>query len=1027
MKKKFAASAMPKDTLQTFLERFSSKSLVDIDICSGANAVAKFATGENLIACTRHCASALVELVNAQLISAAIEPEPAAAPLVFEAVRKLAVRILAAKREAEFDFSSLVESYEELLEMRLSGEFAAYKLVESVNEKRKRGVFYTPEFLARDLTIRALLPLLTESFEDSSLQRPQASIPAHAEELVSVEKILSLRVVDPSMGAGNFLLIALDVLTDCILKRLTVCNQAEDWTSLLSHLFAQSISLSSVEALKKADSKQLILLISNAVARNCLFGVDVDAAAVELARIGFAIRCGLPSEESSQFLNLRHGNALLGLWRSSAQAEGSTIEERQLRDEKCLECFGALAVSLRDGIPAAHLAARLNFFHWDLEYAEIFSGENPGFDAVISNPPWEIEKANSREFFSRWDAEFMSLGKQAALLRQQQLIAQESSLAEEWEYCKRYHEGFKNYLQKLSALSLQNDQNQVVTPFCHQGSGDSNSYKLFLELSYFLLKSGGVVAQIVPSGIYSDKGATELRRLLIDRCRWLFLHGYHNREGLFPIHRSFKFCTLGAIKGGSTNSISCAFLRVSTERFYDKPVDYNVNLLRRLSSECLSFTEVTRAQDLQLIEKLSKSALPLSNLLCAREREGKAELAMLSFRREFDMTNDSHLFIERSSAQKSGFVRDAFGHWIKGLWRPIEKFTSSHSGEFTQSFDGLSAVAIDDIERVLLPVYEGRMIGQYDWAKKSWLRGKGRRAEWSELDFADKSILPQYTMDLSDYQSMQTERGAKLAYLAVGASTNSRSCIAAMIGDWPCGNSVPVLSMGAHHDQLCALLACLNSYVFDYLLRMRLSANNLNWFILQECLIPDLETLSRCAPLLSAVAELSNHPGLQAEGFNSACAGSAARRARLRAFVEAVVADAYAIDQDDCRLILRGCQFTESSNCSEQATSIDKGFHRIDLHLPFQFRGPYLFARSFELLQEKGLQWLFEHLDGDELFSQKHFESCKSALASSLVMRNKPLVPVGNPAELFARIRGVRAETGSLAKALKTGTVGSLH
>ncbi len=33
--------------------------------------------------------------------------------------------------------------------------------------------------------------------------------------------------------------------------------------------------------------------------------------------------------------------------------------------------------------------------------------------------------------------------------------------------------------------------------------------------------------------------------------------------------------------------------------------------------------------------------------------------------------------------------------------------------------------AIDDIRRVLLPVYEGRMVGQYDWAKKAWLQGRG--------------------------------------------------------------------------------------------------------------------------------------------------------------------------------------------------------------------------------------------------------------------------------------------------------------
>lgn len=1019
---------MSRQTLQKFLASFGCKSAQEIEADFAAKDIGAITECSSLSVMSRHLANNLVELLNAKLRDCAIEHEPAFSSLVFETVRKLVVRLLAAKKGSELDFAELSNAYEELLEMRLTGKLGAFKLVESVNEKRKRGVFYTPNSLARDVTIRALLPLLTENPDLESSEESPASLPASADSMVSVERILSLRIVDPSMGAGTFLRTTLDVLSECILKRLSICNRDADWNALIERVPASVDAFSVRECLNKSDPVQLKRLISIAVARNCLYGLDVDSAAVELARIGLAHRCGLPASEASLFENLRHGNALLGLWRNPADKEGPASSERQRRDTVCLQFFGNLIALFADDVPVEHIRARLNFFHWDLEFAEVFSGDNPGFDAVITNPPWEIEKANSREFFSRWDPDFMTLGKQAALLRQEQLIAQDSNLAEEWNYYKLYHEGFKNYLQKVADRPWMVDDKRVETPFCHQGGGDSNSYKLFLELSYFLLKTGGVVAQIVPSGLYSDKGATELRRLFLGHCRWLFLHGYHNREGIFPIHRSFKFCTMGAIKGGSTSNVSCSFMRVSPDQLAEKPVNFNVSLLRRLSQDCLSFTEVTRVQDLQLIEKICSTATSIGALQCNPVSDKNAESRAISFRREFDMTNDSRLFIESSAAQRSGYVRDIFGHWIKGAWRPIEMFHSRHSGEYTQSADGDSGLAVDDIERVLLPVYEGRMIGQYDWAKKAWLSGKGRRAEWAEVDFGNKALFPQYTIDLADYLSIQPERGAKIGYLAVGASTNARSCIAAMIGDWPCGNSVPVLSTGSqnNHDRLCVLLACLNSYVFDYLLRMRLSANNLNWFILKECLIPDLEKLSQCAPLISAVSELSNHNALRAEGFPSACTDNSARRARLRAFVEAVIADAYQVNSDDCRLILRGCQIDDSTSGFEQGRSIDKGFHRIDLHLPYQFRGPYLFARSFALLQENGLEWLFEHLSNDK--TQDEFEKF-DCMVTNPTERLRAAVnlpsPHNNLAELFSRIRSRVITSSVRAKSPEMGTVGS--
>lgn len=46
---------------------------------------------------------------------------------------------------------------------------------------------------------------------------------------------------------------------------------------------------------------------------------------------------------------------------------------------------------------------KLEFFHWELVFPDVFSGDGRGFNAVVGNPPWDKEKPNSLEFFTRYN------------------------------------------------------------------------------------------------------------------------------------------------------------------------------------------------------------------------------------------------------------------------------------------------------------------------------------------------------------------------------------------------------------------------------------------------------------------------------------------------------------------------------------------------------------------------------------------------------------------------------------------------
>src|SRR5690606_6138370 len=90
------------------------------------------------------------------------------------------------------------------------------------------------------------------------------------------------------------------------------------------------------------------------------------------------------------------------------------------------------------------------------------------------------------------------------------------------------------------------------------------------------------------------------------------------------------------------------------------------------------------------------------------------------FRREVDMTNDARRFLPRLRAVEEGAVRRADGAWL-------------HPDR-----------------GVLLPVYEGRMVHQFDAAAKAHIEGHGRSAKWRVLGPREKQIQPRYLIAESD-------------------------------------------------------------------------------------------------------------------------------------------------------------------------------------------------------------------------------------------------------------------------------------
>ena len=322
-----------------------------------------------------------------------------------------------------------------------------------------------------------------------------------------------------------------------------------------------------------------------------------------------------------------------------------------------------------------------------------------GFDAVLGNPPWDIAKPVSKEFFSNIDPLYRSYGKQEALRKQSDYFGA-PALERDWlDYNARFR-AQSNYISHAGSPFGDPDENtksqarfavargrenlelhqrwrrarakssgfvDPVHPFRHQGSADLNLYKLFLETTHALLKSGGRLGFLVPSGLYSDHGTGALRDLFLEHCRWEWLFGVENREGIFPIHRSYKFNPVVVEKGGTTEAIRTAFMRRKLEdweRAEDHATSYSRAQIERFSPKSRAILEIQSARDLEILEKIYANGVLLGD-------DGPDGWG-IRYAREFDMTNDSHLFPPRPQWEAKGYRPDEYSRWLLGDWRPIE-------------------------------------------------------------------------------------------------------------------------------------------------------------------------------------------------------------------------------------------------------------------------------------------------------------------------------------------------------------------
>jgi hypothetical protein len=275
-------------------------------------------------------------------------------------------------------------------------------------------------------------------------------------------------------------------------------------------------------------------------------------------------------------------------------------------------------------------------------------------------------------------------------------------------------------------------------------------------------------------------GLSQLRELFLDHCRWEWLFGFENRDGIFEIHRSFKFNPVVIEKGGKTEAIRTAFMRRRLEDWERAEVlatPYTRAQVDRFSPRSTAILEIQSRRDLEILEKIYTHSVLLGE-------DGSGGWG-IKYKLEFMMNTDAPLFPPRPKWEADGYRPDEYSRWLKGDWRPSAELWTELGvkplplGErrcAQPPYDTLPIPRADipagiilsrlaeawmreeRVADVALPLYEGRMIGHFDFSQKGWVSGKGRGAVWEDLTAFPRGIRPQYLMSETDYSEGLSER-----------------------------------------------------------------------------------------------------------------------------------------------------------------------------------------------------------------------------------------------------------------------------
>lgn len=223
--------------------------------------------------------------------------------------------------------------YERLLEYEVTRDGDDITVQPNIFARKGSGSYYTPDDLVQLILTETLEPLVEErkrAFRDKISELEQGNLPDHRKigqlkRLDPATALLDLKICDPAMGSGHFLVSLVDFMADQVIAAMAEAelDVPEEWGDYISPL-GERIDTIRNTILANADERDWTIdeeqlddrhIIRRMVLKRCIYGVDKNPMAVELAKVALWLHTFTVGAPLS-FLDhhLRCGDSLFGSW-----------------------------------------------------------------------------------------------------------------------------------------------------------------------------------------------------------------------------------------------------------------------------------------------------------------------------------------------------------------------------------------------------------------------------------------------------------------------------------------------------------------------------------------------------------------------------------------------------------------------------------------------------------------------------------------------------------------------------------------
>jgi len=805
--------------------------------------------------------------------------------------------------------------YERLLEYEIKRDGQEIRIQPNIFARKGSGSYYTPDDLVQLILTETLEPLVIERkriFCDKVEELAQSALPNHRKvgqlkRLDPATALLELKICDPAMGSGHFLVSLVDYMADQV---ITAMAEAEaevpiEWGDYISPL-SERIDTIRNTILTNADQRNWTIdeeqlddrhIIRRMVLKRCIYGVDKNPMAVELAKVALWLHTFTVGAPLS-FLDhhLRCGDSLFGSWVKKGVDKASSYGTPLLLHEPMKRALRAASkMQIVEGLTDAEISeahrsadvfaeveemtapldallklihafdwldikdksqkaaikiffdgqfgdpldiatgkkepkttreegkrfadilgqARMlireeNFLNWQVTFPGIWSDWDEdelvgGFHAVIGNPPWDRIKMQQVEWFAERRPQIALAQHKADRLQMiADLETEKDSLFKDFSKASDRAEAALRLARKGGDYPL-------------LSGGDVNLYSLFIERAMTVVQKDGMVGLLVPSGIASDKNASQFFSRVATEGRLKALYDFENRRTRYDlkpffedVDSRFKFCVFVASPTDVGQPAQCAFFLQSVTELSDENIRFSLTAedFAQVNPNTGTAPIYRSRRDADLTRKIYASVPTLVD----RSKGYETKTWNIKYSTMFHMSNESAYFRTAQELEDNEGAYPISGGKFEnsqGIWTPL------YEGKMIQAFNHRAAGVKINPNNLTRP-------------------GQPEPSTLQQLVDPNFSPTPRYFVEESKI-TWPSDYPWSIAFKDITSPTNMRSMIAAMLPRSAAGHKLPYLFLlGEQGKNADLLLANLNSIVFDYSARQKVNTNSFTLFLLEQ-------------------------------------------------------------------------------------------------------------------------------------------------------------------------------------------------